>query len=119
MKANSTHISLETAKLLKDCKVESEYFYYQDELIHNELFYKIYNEHKELGIYGIELQEKMKNICYSAYTWQEILWEYPILFFGNEEGSEYYKSINILQKLQDKEYDKADKYFRDNCILIK
>lgn len=122
MEANNTHISLETAKLLKDCGVESEYFYYRNELIHNELFYKIYDEYKGMGIYGIECQNKMMSKCYPAYTWQEILWEYPVLFFGeNEIEQDLSNGITdtILFYLQRKEYDQADKYFRNNCILIK
>lgn len=131
MKANSTHISLETAKLLKDCGVDSEYYYYQNELIHNELFYKIYDEHKGMGIYGIECQNKMMSKCYPVYTWQEILWEYPVLFFG-EKGVrsatgltqipvKYYEIYpnQILHLLQQKKYDEADKYFQDHCILTK
>lgn len=128
MKANSTHISLETAKLLKDCGVDSEYYYYQNELIHNELFYKIYNEHKGMGIYGVQCQHKMMSKCYPAYTWQEILWEYPQEFFGkcseavipsagycDEAGCPAY----LLALLQQKKYDEADKYFQDHCILTK
>lgn len=106
MEANSTHISLETAKLLKDCGVES-----------NSVFINTIEGDPDDGW---KISKSINGVGeYPAYTWQEILWEYPILFFGNEEGSEYYKSINILQKLQDKEYDKADKYFRHYCILIK
>lgn len=110
MRANSTHISLETAKLLKDCGVKSKYKFFFDNYDKEELSCSISNNEHFFG-----------NIIktYPAYTWNEILWEYPVLFFGNEEGSEYYKSINILQKLQDKEYNEADQYFRDNCILIK
>jgi hypothetical protein len=106
MEANSTHISFETAKLLKDCGVESGKVFINT----------IEREPND----GWKILESINGVGeYPAYTWQEILWEYPVLFFGNEEGSEYYKSINILQKLQDKEYNEADQYFRDNCILIK
>lgn len=109
MEANSTHISLETAKLLEGkLRIDNEWGYYST----------AYDNYETYALSGNPAFWRGQP-NYPAYTWQEILWEYPILFFGNEEGSEYYKSINILQKLQDKEYDEADKYFRDNCILIK
>jgi hypothetical protein len=125
MEANSTHISLETAKLLKDCKVESEYGYYATAHDNYETYSISGNRHYWKG-----------QPNYPAYTWQEILWEYSKEFFGDEERvvwietltfanhlvSETYtpgKSAYILDLLQKKEYDEADEYFRENCILIK
>ena len=113
MKANNTHISLETAKLLKDCKVACG---------------QVYSPY--LNGWIIELTENAGTTISQqlpAYTWQEILWEYPTEFFGNvgwdgDDGyvndSEYY-TTEILYLLQQKEYDKADKYLQDHCILIK
>jgi hypothetical protein len=120
MEATKDYISLETAKLLKDSPIKSKYVYnYIDPnipiIIHR---YDFMEEMPQIKFYP-PYRENITAEYYPAYTWQEILWEYPVLFFGNEEGSEYYKSINILQKLQDKQYDEADKYFKDNCILIK
>lgn len=114
MEANSTHISLETAKLLKDCKLNSSAYYCNKKLIRKPLFRgKTISAEDEI---------------YPAYTWQEILWEYPQEFFGkcseavipsagycDEAGCPAY----LLALLQQKKYDQADKYFRDNCILIK
>jgi hypothetical protein len=109
MEATKDYISLETAKLLEGkLRIDNEWGYYSTSYDNYTDYFISDNKH---------YWRTQPN--YPAYTWEEILWEYPVLFFGNEEGSEYYKSINILQKLQDKQYDEADKYFRDNCILIK
>jgi len=114
MKANSTHISLETAKLLKDCRVESEYKFFFDNYDKGELKCSISNN-----------KHFLQNIVrtYPAYTWQEILWEYDEEFFGENEIKQNLSHIGItdtiLFYLQRKEYDEADQYFRDNCILIK
>lgn len=118
MEANSTHISLETAKLLKDCKVESEWVFMNT----------IEGDPDD----GWKISKSINGVGeYPAYTWQEILWEYPQEFFGEDvydTFGEYCHTCNfhtcrftvdILDFLQDKEYDKADKYFRDNCIYIK
>jgi len=140
MEANSTHISLETAKLLKDCRVESEYKFFFDNYDKEELKCSISNN-----------EHFLQNIVrtYSAYTWQEILWEYPKEFFGDKLiNNEYWKdkydvfdsvdyysdghnellyteiaykrhSRIILDLLQQEKYNEADEYFRENCILIK
>ena len=114
MKANSTYISSHTAKLLKDCKLESSAYYCNGKLIRKPLF-------------------RGKTICakdeiYPAYTWQEILWEYPRQFFGDKWRATYpaggycdeagYPS-DILYLLQQKEYIEADELFKTHCILIK
>ena len=108
MKANKNHISLETSKLLKDCGVESEWGYYT-EAYDNYSDYKLSN--------NPHFWKGQPN--YPAYTWQEILWEDAEKFFGG--GDSYRESciIEILRLLQQKEYDEADKYFRDNCKIIK
>lgn len=114
MKANSTHISIETAKLLKDCGVRASN--------HFSGFYGFYEKGSPDKSFG-ELP---------AYTWQEILWEHAGEFFGKEiknfvndsyewgmwEGCAYH-SFQILALLQQKKYNEADEYFRKNCILIK
>ena len=98
MEANKTHISLETAKLLRDCEVESEY-----------IFVTINYE-----------------IRFPAYTWSEILWENAEKFFGEEYLDNEVKnikrpryvviSIKILYILQQKKYEEADDYFREHCL---
>ena len=106
MKANKTHISLETAKLLKNCGVESEWGYYT-EAYDNYSDYKLSN--------NPHFWKGQPN--YPAYTWQEILWENAEEFFRKEHI--FFRTIIILDLLQQKKYDEADKYFRDNCKLIK
>jgi hypothetical protein len=112
MKANSTHISLETAKLLEGkLKIDNEWGYYSTS----------YDNYTDYFISGNKHYWRTQP-NYPAYTWQEILWEYTILFFGeNEIEQDLSVGITdiILFYLQRKEYDEADKYFRDNCILIK
>jgi hypothetical protein len=118
MKANSTHISLETAKLLKDCELESKLVWCKNEANRYYIPAKPITREKS--------NENAWSIPYPAYTWQEILWEYPQEFFGEDAYDTFGGychtcrfTVDILDFLQDKEYDKADKYFRDNCILIK
>lgn len=66
---------------------------------------------------------------YPAFTWQEILWEHTDKFFGDK--NHYHVTVNNLEQLgydyiatqilidlMHKRYDKADLYFRQNCILI-
>ena len=106
MQANKTHISLETAKLLEDCGVESA---------------KHWHETKYEG-YKIEygkVPEDNNNeefTDYPAFTWQEILWENADKFFGVIYERDFSKEILFL--LQQKKYEEADKYLRDHCILI-
>ena len=116
MKANSTHISLETAKLLKNCGVESNYWW---------ILHKEGKKSWDVVDKGSTGPNEWTDFA-PAYTWQEILWEYPQEFFGEDAYDTFggfYRTcrfaVDILDFLQDKEYDKADKYFRDNCILIK
>lgn len=101
MKANSTHISLETAKLLENCNIESKYIYYKDNLFSFDYFYN-------------EIAEQKIKPFLPAYTWQEILWEYYKEFGLGNSVTE-----RIVLNLRSKNYDEADKLFRHNCILIK
>lgn len=54
--------------------------------------------------------------------WVEILWKYPQEFLGdffnfrlNDNPSPREEITNLLEL---KRYQEADKYFRENCILI-
>lgn len=119
MEANNTYISFDTAEFFNDSNVKSKYMYTYNwdggSIELQETYdYETYYKDDWQGIY----------IGYPAYTWQEILWEYPQEFFGEvfSENIEYLvKDIigNIIYLLLQKKYDEADKYFRDNCILIK
>jgi hypothetical protein len=120
MKANHTHISLETAKLLKDCGIESKYWYYKN---HAGIFIREKDKDKDIiEMFGHHWKD---NWYYPAYTWSEILWEFPEKFFGkpfdfeDDTGDFTYHMAtrDILHLLQHKQYDEADKYFRENCIL--
>ena len=120
MKANETHISLETAKLLKDCGVESKYIYYRySDCPDGREDWHIGETKKHKGS-TLHLEE------HTAYTWQEIMWEYTEEFF--EEIKDYFVvnphyvekvTREILYLLQQKKYEESDMYFRENCILIK
>lgn len=123
MKANETHIGLETAILLKECGVASNLSFAFAEKIETKV---VYTEDVPLGFYR-----------FPAFTWQEILWEYPKEFFGEKyrlddryineetEGIEIrkpaYKLIPelILGCLQDGYFGRADQIFKANCIIIK
>jgi len=117
MKANKTHISLETAKMLKDCGV-----------VVTQYFTKYFYEDKTETLWEILqpqiLPDKYETSeFYPAYTWQEILWEHAEEFFGNkmvsysEDANEMYPR-ETLHLLQQQKYDEADLYFREHCILI-
>ena len=106
MQATKDHISLETAKLLKDCLVDQGHWYTDDGIFHSVFPYTTGN-------------------VYPAYTWQEILWEHAEEFWEDETKTEDhrrgmdYATTKIKRFLQKKEYDNADLYFRKHCILIK
>jgi len=115
MKANETHISLETAKLLKDYKVNSKYIFCS-------IGVKIGCNTLENQIYGykrrIKNNVKFAHIVpiYPAYTWDEILWKNDCKFFINE----YKFDLNceaILHLLQQRKYEEADLYFRERCVF--
>jgi hypothetical protein len=109
MKANKTYISLETAKLLKDCG---------DIPCNRQIYYSGYIS--EVGALVSELEEGV----YPLFAWQEILWENAEKFF--EKGTNGYDKpmINvhtekIIWYLRNKLYEEADVYFRKTCVLIK
>lgn len=114
MKANKDHISLETAKLLKDCGVKSEYIFgYSMKGTENDGYYLKKRTEKYLFTF-----------YYPAFTWNEILWEYPKEFFGRFEKSNFcnecdndFLTSDILQLLQEGRYDKADEIFFRFCIF--
>lgn len=118
MKANKTHISLETAKLLKNCGVAATQY-----------FTKYFHKDKTETLWEVLqpqiLPDKYETSeFYPAFTWQEILWEHAGKFFGDkgvygkkEKANEFYPK-RILDILQQQKYDEADLYFRNKCILI-
>ena len=88
MKATKDHISLETAKLLKDCGVESKYEWGCDgHHFCGEEEYEENNYRVEEKWFFSRFPEKPLG---PAYTWQEILWEYAEEFFGGEYIETYY-----------------------------
>ena len=103
MEATKDHISLETAKLLKG-------------KVHNQpiscFFKSIKWDKYEFVKY--DWWDYWYDDLYDlpAYTWQEILWEYPYKF-GSIQICE-----RILLLLRIKEYKEADEFFRRNSILI-
>ena len=123
MQATKTHISLETAKLLKDCGVESRGVFVET----------LVNEWNYVPIKAdiIVNREGYKLTTLPAYTWQEILWENAEEFFGKKyiycggyswaAFEEYPKDILTISShlLQQRKYKEADLYFREHCILIK
>lgn len=98
MKATKEHISLETGKLLKFCGVTNSLVFT------NECDY----EYLDNGLTIVKPKENKYNVTkpflerfvlrfgseYPAFTWQEILWEYPDKFFGDELITNNYKSIS-------------------------
>lgn len=149
MKANKDHISLETAKLLKDCGVESECVWIHHHFATFEQKPKLQEGWSVRK--GTSLRV-MSNELLPAFTWGEILWERAKEFFGSEliefryedgdelydflggdlrypysEGAcmeftckEYsYRAFEITLLLQEANYEGADLYFREHCILIK
>ena len=104
MQATKEYISLETAKLLKDCGVESKY-YYNRHLADNN-FCLTETDHSKISRWE----------SFPAFTWQEILWEYSL-----ESLWEYFATLlakEIILLLRQKKYKEADLYFREHCILI-
>lgn len=120
MKATKDHISLETAKLLDNCGIESKYTCH--EAIWNrgtidEESWMVVHDTKYIG----NNCRKQGKIIYPLYTWQEILWEYPEKFFGDEFNVRFNMISyieNIVNLLAIKKYYEADLYFRENCKLI-
>lgn len=139
MKATKDHISLETAKLLKDCGVESKYMYgevWTGDTDNSVLKENIIKQEDGLICY-VKLIKKLEISQgidqYPVFTWQEILWEYAEEFFGKKiiNTDLFFENLNrysqrayerhgevILHLLQQNKCDKADEYFREHCILI-
>jgi len=141
MTANQKFINLETAKLLKDCGVESEYVFsnfmgcaltkeFNIECKYSKDEIKDFED--EFGEIGIQI--------YPAFTWQEIE-HFSQLFFGvddyyyargeetkgkNDWNDEFdyvlksfeYHSIFLLKLRLENKYEEAELYFREHCILI-
>lgn len=111
MKANSTHISLETAKLFK-CNCDSirrEKKYIETNQCGEDFEFEVLSE-EEICELDVETGE-----FYPCFSWQEILWEHTEEFFGCDiENAEI-----LLKLLQEKKYEEADLCFRKHCILIK
>lgn len=126
MEATKDNISLETAKLLKDYNLFSQWKYCigGDKC---ETEYTLIHEDDD----GASYTDR-----YPAYSWWDILRKYPEKFFWHEINSfnrakyiwmwnwlitNNYRwcCINILLLLQQKDYEQADLYFRHSCILIK
>ena len=115
MKATKTHISLETAKLLKDCGVESCSTWVKD--YDDVKGWKVFRYGEVIGEqydYGFFDKDNLHswNEFYPAYTWQEILWDNNRDFLLDDDCN------HILILLQQKKYEEADKYFREHCMLI-
>lgn len=108
MEADKDHISLDTAKLLKGCGVESKNWF---------VLYKDGKKCWDL-VYFDKVSPNDYNHSYSSFTWQEILWEYPEEFFWDEYWTDLWETDEILKLLQQKKYKEADLYFREHCILI-
>ena len=116
MKANENYISLETGKLLKDCGLESEWYFNK---------YKA----RDFNLDNIDKSKYADNKqdweCYPAFTWWEILWKYPKQLLGSKRSGfnegvldRNFYTLYILRFLQQEQYDQADQYFREHCILI-
>ena len=130
MKATKDHISLETAKMLKNCGIEGKYFFCRlrsgshvplSECIWSDLSFELgksyFIEDGENIFYRDDRENPREAENIPAFTWQEILWEYEEKLF---EGGEIVKHTQkILLMIQAKLYKKADEYFREHCILIK
>ena len=117
MKANENYISLETGKLLKDCGLESEWYFNK---------YKA----RDFNLDNIDKSKYADNKqdweCYPAFTWWEILRKYPEQFFGGEliskgslgDSNCRVYTRDLLYLLQKNQFNEADMYFRIYCILI-
>ena len=140
MQANKYNISLETAKLLKDCEVENKYIFANNLLLDKNTFKE--NNTKLIEECAIVYVPP----TFPAFTWKEILCEYPKEFFwydryyhitcGELINDSYcgacgtdlleldmcieyeFVTFNIMKLLQQDKYKEADEYFRKHCILI-
>ena len=142
MKANENYISLETAKLLKDCGLYhysgtytniseiGDYDYYsiieKDISLRTEYDHGTYMDclYRNGNIGGMGLDRGAE--VYPAFTWWEILWKYPKQLLGSKRSGfnegvldRNFYTLYILRFLQQEQYDQADQYFREHCILIR
>lgn len=120
MNATKDHISLETAKMLKDCELNYDCTYVEN--YDDVIGWSVYREGEVTGEqydYGFFSSEKLHHWkeFYPAFTWQEILWEHEENFF--EAGEIVKHTQKILLMIQAKLYNEADEYFREHCVLIK
>lgn len=131
MKATKDYISLETAKLLKDCRIKNKWWSVVDTNTKKRKTIpspsnKYYGVEKDYYCCGGKIKGKE---IWDIYTWQEILWEHAEEFFGENTpveidgfktnySSSYPYCCEILNLLQQKKYEEADLYFRKNCKLI-
>lgn len=125
MKANQTRISLETAKIIKPIAKPSKKYFCDFGKLGVDILNHASNRLQKLRYINTKI--------FPAYSWQEILWEYPKEFFGEEiedfsitqEGGivalPKYKGHTaiILNHLREKNIEKADRYFREECIFSK
>ena len=109
MQATKDCISLETAKLLKDCRIENKYYFVECKITKEVMIYRGCEKWKNNWYYPS---------LYPAYSWQEILWEHVEEFFGKQSEENFSACAYVLCLLQQKKYQEADKYFREHCILI-
>lgn len=117
MQATADHLSLETCKLLKDCGVESEYWY----ILHKD-GKKCWDivDRESVG------PNEWTDFC-SAYTWSDVLWKHADKFFGSSfvrlgrsilDEASLIVPCYILRCLKEGDYERADQMFKDKCILI-
>ena len=112
MQANETHISLETAKLLKDCGVYSEYIF-----VKSDDTYVTPQTIKTDRLCFLEIETNLE--YYPAFTWQDILWEHAEEFFEARGYELETILLYILSLLRQGKHEEADIYFREHCVLIK
>lgn len=125
MEATKDHISLETAKLLKDCGVESRYWYLciDDDDIHEHPHNVEITELTREDMAVDWSRTACKDSC-PAYTWKEIEDNADKFFnIDNREsywtGNDCYELSKMKLFLELNKYEEADLYFRENTILIK
>lgn len=124
--ATKNGIGLETAKLFPITGIQAKYCFFKDingyRIEKTDIVKQILN-----GISGKYNNNPEVRDIYPAYTWQEILWEHAEEFFGKKLNTEYQhyrrseyviRTESILKALQQKDYEKAEQIFMDNCILI-
>lgn len=104
--ATKDYISIDTAILLKNCGIDSKYYYSMWYWGNLYITQKIWFSNSEWNMYPL-------------FTWQEILWENGSKFFWEKDTQQVWicqRTIFIF--LTENKYYEADKFFRENCILI-